>query len=391
MKELESFSVSSFLALTNECLLGLRVVVHGEVSSIDMRGNYLFFKLKDEHDESVLPCFMWRRSYDSSGVALTEGMKVSALGVPEIYAARGSFSFQVAQVKETGEGALKKRYDELKKKLELEGLFAAERKRQLPEMPQTIGLITSATGAVIHDFKTNLGNRGIRVLFHDTRVEGQFAESDILRALRYFRKSPAELVVVIRGGGSLESLAAWNSESVVRELSALPVPVIAGIGHDKDVPLSALAADVAVSTPTAAAEFVNRLFDEKEFMLEQSRGLFLQKSETLALRSREAFLRASSALRIEANRIFEQGRLLQARVRAASSSFERSLSVLREHLSRLGEILEARSPERALALGWSIIRKRGKILRSVRDASVDDSVQIRVSDGMIEARIAKLK
>jgi len=413
MREPESYSVGVFLELVSQSLLGLRSVVHGEVTSVDFRGNYLFFKLKDEYDESVLPCFMWMRAYQSSGVSLAEGMKISALGVPEIFKARGSFSFQAAKIAEIGEGVLKKRYDELKKKLELEGLFAPERKQPLPELPETIGLVTSATGAVIHDFRNNLGKRGIKVLFHDTRVEGQFAEGDIVRALRHFRGSQAEIVVVIRGGGSLESLAAFNSEAVVREIAAIGVPVISGIGHDKDVPLAALAADFSVSTPTAAAELINRIFDARESELAALSMRLGQSGESALDASREAFFLAAQSFQDHAARLFELGRTIDARFRNAVALFERSfaatagllssgavalmrgfqgrLRAAADHIARSEEILGARNPQKALDLGYGIIRGNKGLVRSVAHAKIGDEVALQVSDGTMEAQITKIE
>lgn len=412
MTKPESYSVGTYLGLANKSLLALRAVVHGEVTSVDFRGNYLFFKLRDEHDDAILPCFMWMRAFESSGVALAEGMKVAALGVPEIFKARGSFTFQAARVEEIGEGALKKRYDELRKKLEQEGVFSPERKRALPSFPQTIGLVTSSTGAVIHDFRNNLGKRGIRILFHDTRVEGLFAEADIVKAIRHFHSSPAELVVVIRGGGSLESLAAFNSEAVVREIAALPVPVICGIGHDKDVPLAALAADFSVSTPTAAAELINRLFVSSERELQSLEAGIVGSGTALFSDAHAKILFKAQSLESNAQRIFERGRAIEARFHNASVSFERQLrnfeeklrknsedlsrgfsGTLRTALSRIvraEDLLEARDPQKVLELGYSIIRGSRGIIRKASDAKVGDSVALRVSDGTMSAKITEI-
>lgn len=412
MKEPESYSVGVFLELVSRSLLELRSVVHGEVSSIDFRGNYLFFKLKDEHDESILPCFMWMRAYQASEITLAEGMRISALGVPEIYKARGSFTFQAARISEIGEGVLKKRYDEQKKKLEAEGIFAPERKRPLPELPGTIGLVTSESGAVIHDFRNNLRARGIKVLFHDTRVEGQFAETDIVKALRFFRSSNAELVVVIRGGGSLESLAAFNSEAVVREIIALPMPVLSGIGHDKDVPLAALAADHMVSTPTAAAESINRLFDASERELILSENSLRSHIDSALYAGQQKYSFLAHSLGSEAQRLFELGRIIDARFKNATSLFERSLreisaflseypsriiqkvSLGLEHakssLSQSENMLLARDPQRVLSLGYSIIRGQKGLVRSLTDSKVGDDVALQVSDGTMKARITEI-
>ena len=161
-----------------------------------------------------------------------------------------------------GEGALKKAYDKLKQKLEKEGLFSSEKKKPIPEFPQRIGLITSETGAVIHDFLNNLGKYGYQISFVNSRVEGQIAVQGLLLAITYFSGKEIDVLVIIRGGGSLESLQAFNNEALVRKIADFKIPVICGIGHDKDVSLASLAADKAVSTPTAVTALLNRAWEK---------------------------------------------------------------------------------------------------------------------------------
>ncbi len=413
MKEIAPYSVGTYLELLNGELVRFRATVVGEVSSVDIRGTYLFFKLKDQDGEGMLSCFMWKRSYDASDVELREGMLVAAEGVPEIYKPRGTLSFQAARIAAVGEGELKKQYDTLRLKLETEGLFSDTRKRPMPDAPRTIALITSETGAVIHDFLHNLGQYGFAIRFHDSRVEGRFAESDLLAAIRAAALGGADAVAIIRGGGSLESLAAFNSEALVRAIAESPIPVIAGIGHDKDVPLAALAADFSVSTPTAAAELFNRAFEAAALRTETLEQGILERMQA-AFDSAHDQIRRGAELLVEQGIFFSSfGERQEARLRSAFQKYSFSFRIAEQSLLRKGEALTdslatdfqtaslrlaaaekslaEQSPERALALGWSIVRGSRGIVRSVADAKVGEHLALEVSDGTIHTLVENLK
>ncbi|MEK7117998.1 MAG: exodeoxyribonuclease VII large subunit, partial [Patescibacteria group bacterium] len=213
-----AYSVSTYLNIVNRELYRLHARVKGEVTSAKLQGSALYLGLKDADDESALSVFMWARDYALSGLELVEGMEVVVEGRSEIYKPSGRFNFRAETIELVGEGALKKAYDALKKKLDGEGLFAPEKKRPLTEYPEHVGLITSKQGAVIHDFLNNLGKFGFKVRFMDSRVEGAVAVKDILAAVVYFSTQPIDTLVIIRGGGSLESLQAFNNERVVRAI-----------------------------------------------------------------------------------------------------------------------------------------------------------------------------
>src|SRR3989344_6216255 len=256
------FTVSTYLDIVNRELSRLSARVRGAVTSFKFQGNALYMGIKDPEDESVLSVFMWNADFVTAGITLLQGMEVLVEGRSEIYKPSGRFNFRAHTIELVGEGALKKAYDLLKKKLDAEELFALERKKPLPEYPERIGLITSKTGAVIHDFCNNLGKYGYHISFYDSRVEGQAAVKDLLAAIRHFKNEPIEALVIVRGGGSLESLQAFNNEHVVRAIAEFPKPTIVAIGHDKDVPLAQLVADAAPSTPTACTILLNHSWDE---------------------------------------------------------------------------------------------------------------------------------
>lgn len=255
------YSVSGYLDFLNSKISKNISTIRGEVSSVSIKGQ-VYFAIKDKEDGSLLNCIMWNNVYQMCGIELEEGMEVIICGVAEVYKPYGKLTFKVGTIELVGEGALKKAYDKLKEKLESEGLFAKERKKAIPNFPHKIGLITSRDGAVINDFMSNIGRFGYEITFMDSRVEGVWAINDLLEAIRYFSDKEIDVLVIIRGGGSLESLQAFNNEMLLRRVSELKFPVICGIGHDKDMPLLSYVADRAVSTPTAVAQSLNKSWEQ---------------------------------------------------------------------------------------------------------------------------------
>jgi len=297
-------------------------------------------------------------------------MEVILNGHPNVYPNNGRLSFVADTVELVGEGALKKAYDDLRRKLEAEGVFAAARKRVLPNYIQRIGVITSLKGAVIHDFENNLGKFGFRVNVIDSRVEGAQAAAPLLAAIRAMREmvedtgsrgTGIEALVIIRGGGSLESLQAFNNEALVREVIDFPVPVIAGIGHDQDVPLMALAADYMTSTPTAAAHLISRSWEEAYAKVREFSGLLdrfpfeLQRVENALTNTWDGLV----------------------------NLFERSLEGAKATLALGAQAIKHNDPARQLALGYSIARKNGKVVRSTVGLRAGDLMSLTVADGEI--------
>ncbi len=363
------FTVSTFLDLLNIGLRTSEAKIVGEVSSCDFRGNYLFFTLKDKMDGSVISCFMWQREYKISGVAISDGMEIMVHGFPEIYKPSGRLSFRGDSVELVGEGALKKAYDEMRQKLEREGLFAPERKRAIPEYPEKIGLVTSKSGAVIHDFLNNIGKFGYQIKLIDSRVEGQLAVADLLGAVRSFRNKDIDVLVIIRGGGSLESLLAFNNEMLVREISRFPKPVICGIGHDKDIPLAALAADIAVSTPTAVTRVLNASWE--------------QALSRMRLSEREIFGAYQEAL-------LHKQQVLEWFLKFPKY-FTAAIQTVRNSIVQYEKIFAMNNPERQLKLGYGIARVNGRIIRSITDTHAGELLDFTLADGIIGAEVKVLR
>ncbi len=387
------YSVSAFLDLLKDSLSGLRVRVEGEVSSVEMREKVVYFTLKDERDGSALPCLMFRYLYQMAGVRLEAGQRVIVSGSPDIWKPMGKLSLKAEMVELAGEGALKQAYDTLYRTLESEGLFAPARKRPLPVFPERVALITSRDGAAIGDFMTNLGRHGFRVTLRHSGVEGARAVTELLEAVRYFdeRSGAFDLLVIIRGGGSLESLQAFNNENLVRAVAACRLPVVAGIGHEKDVSLVALVADAMVSTPTAAARIVASSWDEA--------GESLRKSEqalVVSLRRLEQGVfgieaRFAAAVGGFGQRLQTVRRAIDGYIGRLPDAAARLLAGVESRLAMYERTLAAQHPDRLLRLGYAIATSRGRVVRSVTDLLVGDRMTLRLADGAAETTVEKLE
>ena len=251
------FSVSDFIAVVNQTLEYAypTVEVEGEVASFKVnQGKYVFFDIKDTGGS--IGCFM---SVWQLRVPIEDGMKVIVSAVPKL-TQRGKFSLTIKTIRPSGEGALKKSFELLKSKLETEGLFAPERKRRLPIVPQHVAVIASTQSAGYADFIKILNDRfgGLRVDVAHVQVQGTDAPDQIIRAINYFnqQESLPEVIVIIRGGGSADDLSAFNDEPLVRAIAGSRIPTLVGVGHEIDTSLSDLAADVSAATPSNAAQIL---------------------------------------------------------------------------------------------------------------------------------------
>jgi len=407
------YTVSEFLDYLNKKLIGEEIKLRGEVTSVDERERVVYFSLKDKKDESVINCLIFRYQYGISGVKLEIGNEVIVSGCPEIYKPTGRLSLKISVIEIAGEGALKKAYEELKKKLEKEGLFSPERKKPIPNLPQTIGLITSNQGAAIGDFTTNLGNYGFKIKFINSSVEGKQAIFNLIKAVKRFGKMKnLDVVAIIRGGGSLESLQAFNSEALVREITNLKVPVICGVGHEKDISLVSLASDIAVSTPTAAARAVRESWDNATEKLVRDQRILLNSFEKHISDSKYKIEKISFNLSGELSRIFyrftgAKNNLLKnfEKVRYAMDSekrkmvflnnqivleYKKAISAARNKISVFENIIKTNNPERQLKLGYSIVSLDEKIIRSVKQVKKGDLIDIKISNGKVESKVKNI-
>lgn len=404
--------------------------VQGEVVGFKHNTNgHAYFEIKDK--DSVLRCAVFRSSYDLSGIQLEDGMEIVITGQPNYHKKYG-FSFIGETVELFGEGALKKAYDDLKKKLDQEGLFAQERKRTVPQFPEKIGLITSRTGAAIGDFTSNVGQYGYKILFHHTSVEGAHALGEIKKALEIMAKKDLDVLVIVRGGGSLESLQAFNNEKIVRMIADFSVPVIAGIGHEQDETIATLIADVGASTPTAAARAVRESWDDGEKYVRDRENVIVHKFEKILHTKKEeldgserimtrqleniiayfndVFHRFSlTTQRIEGS-IKEQKNILIDCTKRMYAEYEKSVQHVdmlldaslflriyhasvaqcNKKMQFLEKSIEYHDPQRQLSRGYSIATDEdGKIIRSVDQITKGATMHVQVIDGTIKTKVLK--
>ncbi|NCU41549.1 MAG: exodeoxyribonuclease VII large subunit [Candidatus Moranbacteria bacterium] len=408
-------SVGEFIDRTNRILGSLESRVRGEISSIQWRKSCVYFTLKDIKEEASLSCFMWATDVSMCGVSLQEGMEIIASGFPEVYKPIGKMTFRIAVVEPVGEGALKMAYEALKKKFEIEGLFQEQRKRKLPFLPTRIGIITSRDGAVIHDFLNNIGKHGFHFEFCNSRVEGQMAVKDLIASVRTLRDRNLDVLVIMRGGGSAESLQAFNNEVLIREILKVPFPIISAIGHHQDVPLLSLVADRMVSTPTAAALTLNTSWEECKMLLVQREyqlfSLFGEKIHSLGkeIEKRHVYFRDKmdsiferfSTIHIMINRcvlsveknIAQKKQFLEETKNVFFLYFRNVYSTKENMINRCVQLLEAYNPKRQLKLGYAFVKKEnGSFVKSVDDIQKGDKIEIIVYDGSVNAMcISKYK
>src|SRR5262252_3612473 len=267
--ERRSLSVGELTARIRDLLVKnfAEVLVEGEVSNCrEAQSGHIYFTLKD--DKAQVKCVWFRQQMRAVKFRPEDGLKVTLRGSIGVYEARGEYQIYVESLDPAGRGALQLAFEQLKKKLESEGLFLAQHKKPLPLLPSRIGLITSPKGAAVRDVVRILRRRfpNVHVLLVPVRVQGEGAGGEIARAVRYFnRRQDVDVLIVARGGGSLEDLWAFNEEIVARAIFDSPIPVISGVGHETDFTISDFVADVRASTPSAAAELVvqtRREFDK---------------------------------------------------------------------------------------------------------------------------------
>ena len=361
---------SDFVGLLNQTLEMAYpfVAIEGELSSFRISKNrWVYFDLKDEYASVSF----FGSIYQLPG-PLQDGLSVRVTGSPRLHP-RFGFSVNFQSIQPVGQGAIKKAADLLAAKLEAEGLFAPERKRPLPGYPTHIGLITADGSAAYADFMKIIGSRwgGLDIFLVDVLVQGDRAPAQLIRAIDIFNQSahPPEVLVITRGGGSSEDLAAFNDERVVRAVAASRIPVLVAVGHEVDVSLAELAADQRASTPTNAAGLVVPDRDNEAAQLShQSRYLRdqlsqLHRDSVRSLKDKQETLLAQLGI------IIEQRRHTLA------------------NLKNLSRLLD---PRAALARGYAIVNLGGKHINSVKNLKMGASLSIELSDGRINSTVNKV-
>ena len=392
------FTVTALNAYLRELLETDEVLqdlwVRGEISNFSQpRSGHLYFTLKDS--ESAMRCVMWKPSAMRLRFTPADGMLVEAHGAMSIYPAQGQVQLYVDALRPAGEGALYQEFLRLRAQLEAEGLFDPSRKRPLPRLPKHIGVVTSATGAALHDILQTLNRRlpTLRVTVAPTSVQGVEAPAGIIAALKRLNSLPdLDLIILARGGGSIEDLWAFNDEGVARAIFASRYPVISGVGHETDFTIADFVADLRAPTPTGAAELATPI--TKEELRAALQGAEAQLTELInrqledlkqALQLAQSELRRSSPrLRILNNiqRLDElQGRLERA--------IQQQLQRKQNNLTNASDRLASLNPQAVLKRGYAIITDQatGQIISHTRQAVPWQPVWLQVQDGSIPAQI----
>jgi exodeoxyribonuclease VII large subunit len=432
------FTVSELLAGLSGLLedqVG-RVWACGEISNLHRaRSGHSYFSLKD--DQGQIRCALFRSAGARVPFELEDGLEVEVQAEVTIYAARGDLQLIVRAVEPRGTGALQLAFEQLRRRLEAEGLFDADRKRKPPPLPRRIGLVTSPTSAAVRDVLQVTARRlpGIPILISPTQVQGAAAASQVAAAIDALRDRAVDVVLVVRGGGSLEDLQAFNTEVVARAIAACPHPVISGVGHEVDVTIADLVADVRAPTPSAAAELVVPHRDELRSDVERGArhlslaiGTLLERLRARARREADALRALSPAARLATQRtrlaaaaralpqafarhpVRASERLrsaslalghaaaahprrarsrLEVAARALSPAAARRAEHSRQALGALAARLDALSPLAVLGRGYAVVRaeRDGRILRRAGDVEPGDGVRVQLGEGALVATV----
>ena len=366
--------------------------ISGEVANwTRARSGHCYFTLKDE--QAQLRCVMFKTGAASLPADPEEGTTVRALGGLTLYEARGEYQLVVRRLEAEGaEGLWRQAFEQLRSKLEAEGLFAPERKRPLPRFPEAVGIVTSLAGAALADILTVIRRRApwTRVIVRGARVQGEGAGEEVAEAIRALGGSGlVDVLIVGRGGGSLEDLWAFNEEVVARAIVACPVPVISAVGHEVDVTISDLVADVRAPTPSAGAETVVEDGDGLSDALGTSRTRISGALRAIASRRREVLGLRLSQLRHSGVGLVRPRREAVDRVGDRMESAIRGLTTLRR--ARLTEVagkMDVLSPLATLRRGYALPQDAdGRILRSVEAFAEGDRFALRVSDGSVPCEV----
>ncbi len=371
------------------------VWVEGEIANLRFPASgHVYFTLRDKG--ASLRAVLFRNQRLWVPFDLEDGLHVLCLGHISVYEPRGEYQLVVQVIEPKGLGALQLALEQLKRKLAEEGLFDESRKRRLPLLPRTVGLVTSLSGAALRDFlKVSLARfPQAKIRICPVRVQGEGAAQEIARAIALLGGDPeVEVIVITRGGGSLEDLWAFNEEVVVRAVYASPVPVVSAVGHEIDYTLCDLVADARAPTPTAAAQLV---FPLERDLRERLSSLEVRLKEALLKKTSQSRLRLqdlSRRLRDPRQELRDQARHLKELTRALNQGCRIILEKKRQRLESLAKHLQAVSPLAILARGYSVVRKwpEGDIVRKALDLSPNDEIEILLSQGRIRAVVREVE
>ena len=436
-EEEKIFSVSEYIDYVNSLLTPHQATIRGEVGRVDRRDGYTFFTLLDADGKALINCLVWQSKLESFAIDLQEGLELYVAGHAEIFKRRGSFTFRIDHIGLVGEGALRLAFEKLKNKLQSEGYFAEERKKPIVRYVRSIGLVTSQYADAKKDFLTHVGNFGYTISFYDVRVEGMYATDDIVSALRWFNESrlPLDCIVLTRGGGSLESMQAFNSEAVAKAIFASKIPVLTGIGHENDTTIADLVADLRASTPTDAGKILSDQWRSAEDFLERCHTDITTIYSRLCIQLRQHLLNLQEqfvstlakdlnahAQRLDSVQTFLgfrlknmidgvkhiQQRFIENRlrlengivsVRAQLAAYDTALGetharwfkFLQNHVEDIDERLALSDPTARLKQGYSIVRGiDSTIVKSTDQVTIGDMLRLTFFKGSADSKVERI-
>ena len=369
------------------------VLVKGEISNFKHHyTGHLYFTLKDE--KSLIKCIMFKSYATHLNFELKDGMQVMVLGTVSVYERDGVYQIYCKAIKNDGIGNLYQKYEELKEKLSTEGLFDKSHKKPIPIMPKVIGVLTSQTGSVIRDIinVSTRRNPNVYIRLLPVPVQGIGAGIKIANAIKIMNdKKLADVIIVARGGGSLEDLWPFNEEIVARAIDESEIPIISAVGHETDFTISDFVADLRAPTPSAAAELavadVYELMDKINTYRKRYRLALRKKVDFMRLRYEKCMEKAvfKNPMQIINDRYIRLDDLIKQMISSINVEIRESKIVASKVISKL----DALSPLKTLTRGYSIVEKNNKIIKSVNDVENNDDIVIRFADGKSKAKIIK--
>ena len=417
-----------------------RVYLTGQVSNFRKRPTHQYFSLKD--DRAVIQATIWSGIYQKLGFDLEEGMKINVIGRVQVYEPSGSYSIIIEKAEPDGVGALAIQFEQLKKKLSEEGLFQERFKQAIPQFAKRIGVVTSRSGAVIQDIITTVSRRfsGVKIVLYPTKVQGEGAAEEIARNIaRANEREDLDVLIIGRGGGSIEDLWAFNEEIVVRSIFESRLPIISSVGHETDVTLSDFVADKRAATPTAAAELAtpvtkldlltylknqekrmatavqNTLSKKKESFRGLSQSVlfrqperlydgYLQRLDQLVLRLKQGLngelVRNQQKVQAQIHRLEQLSpnvkiQRYQDRIQQLQRLMRSQMAVIYDakvaEVKRLSEALVMLDTSRIVARGYAIVKKEDTVVSSANDLKKNDQVMLMMRDGQVELEVKDVK
>lgn len=367
------------------------VLIKGEISNFKNHyTGHMYFTLKDE--KSLIKCIMFKSYAQKLRFMPRDGMKVFVLGSVSVFERDGIYQIYVQAMEEDGLGDLYTKYQELKQRLEEQGMFDEIHKKKIPMMPKIVGVLTSQTGSVIKDIinVSTRRNQNVYIRLLPVPVQGEGAAEKIAQGIQYMNENNlADVLILARGGGSLEDLWPFNEEIVAHSIFNSKIPIISAVGHETDFTIADFVADLRAPTPSAAAELavpdIYELQQKINSYQSRLRMSLVKKLEFMRLRYEKCM--SSSVFREPTRKVHEQVIHLDQQIKKLEHHMKSKIDTEKTKYIKLVSTLDAYSPLKTLARGYSIVEKEGKIVKSKNEIQSGENIEIRLIDGIVEAKV----